>query len=191
MKKSNPHRKCTDLPRYVSAFLIGPMVYGVIAFLTNVAEYVGDSSKYIHNGMTSSDVLDTCLSIQLKESATILLKDLKQLLKALKIKSLKYKSMITIGRSHGIHAEPITFGLKLASFYEEFKNQYELRASDIDLNEDWLHYLDFRNYDLYSKEVEDFCAAFLKEIAATCSFSKVVLGRLVRTLLDDLFLSAI
>mgnify|MGYP001379644914 CR=1 FL=1 len=80
--------------------------HDVIAFLTNVAEYVGDSSKYIHNGMTSSDVLDTCLSIQLKESATILLKDLKQLLKALKVKSLKYKSMITIGRSHGIHAEP-------------------------------------------------------------------------------------
>ena len=66
--------------------------HDVIAFLTNVAEYVGDSSKYIHNGMTSSDVLDTCLSIQLKESATILLKDLKQLLKALKVKSLKYKS---------------------------------------------------------------------------------------------------
>ena len=95
--------------------------HDVIAFLTNVAEYVGDSSKYIHNGMTSSDVLDTCLSIQLKESATILLKDLKQLLKALKIKSLKYKSMITIGRSHGIHAEPTTMGLKFAYAYAEFK----------------------------------------------------------------------
>ncbi len=110
--------------------------HDVIAFLTNVAEYVGDSSKYIHNGMTSSDVLDTCLSIQLKESATILIKDLKELLKSLKYKSIKYKSLITIGRSHGIHAEPTTMGLKFAYAYAEFKRnlkRLELAKKEISI----------------------------------------------------------
>jgi len=94
--------------------------HDVIAFLTNLAEYVGDSAKHIHKGMTSSDVLDTCLSVQLKNSSDIIIKDLKNLLESLKKKSVKYKNLIVIGRSHGIHAEPTTMGLKFAYAYAEF-----------------------------------------------------------------------
>ena len=95
--------------------------HDVIAFLTNVAEYVGKESKFIHQGMTSSDVLDTCLSVQLQSSSKILIQSLKTLLITLKKKALNYKSLITIGRSHGIHAEPTTIGLKFAYAYAEFK----------------------------------------------------------------------
>ena len=95
--------------------------HDVIAFLTSITEYVGPEAKYLHQGMTSSDVLDTCFNLQLKQAGKILLKDIEKLLKTLKLKSNKYKNTITIGRSHGIHAEPITFGLKLATFYAEFK----------------------------------------------------------------------
>ncbi len=95
--------------------------HDVIAFLTNVAEYVGKESKFIHQGMTSSDVLDTCLSVQLQSSSKILIQSLKSLLITLKKKALDYKSLITIGRSHGIHAEPTTIGLKFAYAYAEFK----------------------------------------------------------------------
>ena len=95
--------------------------HDVIAFLTNVAEYVGKESKFIHQGMTSSDVLDTCLSVQLQSSSKILIQSLKSLLNSLKKKALDYKSLITIGRSHGIHAEPTTIGLKFAYAYAEFK----------------------------------------------------------------------
>ena len=95
--------------------------HDVIAFLTNLAESIGDSSKFVHKGMTSSDVLDTCLSKQLDMAAAILLEDLEQLLEALKEKALEHKETICLGRSHGIHAEPTTFGLKMARFYAEFK----------------------------------------------------------------------
>ena len=95
--------------------------HDVIAFLTSVTEKVGMEGKFLHKGMTSSDVLDTCFNIQLVQASKILLKDINEILKVLKNKSLKYKKTICIGRSHGIHAEPTTFGLKLASFYEEFK----------------------------------------------------------------------
>ena len=95
--------------------------HDVIAFLTNVAEYVGKESKFIHQGMTSSDVLDTCLSVQLQNSSKILIQSLKSLLITLKKKALDYKLLITIGRSHGIHAEPTTIGLKFAYAYAEFK----------------------------------------------------------------------
>ena len=95
--------------------------HDVIAFLTNVAEYVGKESKFIHQGMTSSDVLDTCLSVQLQNSSKVLIQSLKSLLITLKKKALDYKSLITIGRSHGIHAEPTTIGLKFAYAYAEFK----------------------------------------------------------------------
>jgi len=95
--------------------------HDVIAFLTSVTEQVGMEGKFLHKGMTSSDVLDTCFNIQLVRASKILLKDINEILKVLKNKSLKYKKTICIGRSHGIHAEPTTFGLKLASFYEEFK----------------------------------------------------------------------
>ena len=94
--------------------------HDVIAFLTSIAEKVGPEAKYLHQGMTSSDVLDTCFNLQLKQAGKILIQDIDKLLKTLKNKSKKYKNTITIGRSHGIHAEPITFGLKLATYYAEF-----------------------------------------------------------------------
>ena len=95
--------------------------HDVIAFLTSIAEKVGPEAKFLHQGMTSSDVLDTCFNIQLQQSGKILLDDLNQILKTIKIKAYKHKLTICMGRSHGIHAEPITFGLKLATYYEEFK----------------------------------------------------------------------
>jgi len=95
--------------------------HDVVAFLTSIVEKVGEKGKYLHKGMTSSDVLDTCFNIQLLQSSKILNKEIDNVLKVLKNKSKKYKNTICIGRSHGIHAEPTTFGLKLASFYEEFK----------------------------------------------------------------------
>ena len=95
--------------------------HDVIAFLTSITEKVGPEGRYLHQGMTSSDVLDTCFNIQLMQASKIIIKDIDEILKVLKNKSLKYKNTICIGRSHGIHAEPTTFGLKLASFYEEFK----------------------------------------------------------------------
>ena len=93
----------------------------VIAFLTSITEKVGDEGKFLHYGMTSSDVLDTSFNIQLVQASKIISKDIDEILQVLKNKSLKYKKTICIGRSHGVHAEPTTFGLKLLSFYEEFK----------------------------------------------------------------------
>ena len=95
--------------------------HDVIAFLTSITEKVGSEGKFLHKGMTSSDVLDTCFNLQLVQAGTILNNDIDNILKILKKKSFKYKNTVCIGRSHGIHAEPTTFGLKLASFYEEFK----------------------------------------------------------------------
>ena len=106
--------------------------HDVIAFLTSIAEFVGSEAKYLHQGMTSSDVLDTCFNLQLKQSGKILIKDIGKLLKTLKQKSNKYKSTITIGRSHGIHAEPTTFGLKLATYYAEFKRNKKRLEQAID-----------------------------------------------------------
>ena len=94
--------------------------HDVIAFLTNVAEHVGEPARFLHQGMTSSDVLDTCLSVQLARASDILLADLDALLAALKTRAHEHKLTPTIGRSHGIHAEPVTFGLKLALAYAEF-----------------------------------------------------------------------
>ena len=96
-----------------------------IAFLTNVAEHVGPEARFLHQGMTSSDVLDTCLAVQLKEAADLLLDDLDQLLGALKRRAIEHKYTPTIGRSHGIHAEPTTFGLKLAGHWAEFARNRE------------------------------------------------------------------
>jgi len=95
--------------------------HDVIAFLTSISEKVGVEGNFLHKGITSSDILDTCFNIQLIQSSKIISKDLDEVLNVLKKKSLKYKRTICVGRSHGIHAEPVTFGLKLASFYEEFK----------------------------------------------------------------------
>ena len=94
--------------------------HDVIAFLTHLAEIVGPEARFVHQGMTSSDVLDTCLNVQLARAADILIGDTEALLAALKKRALEYKMTPTIGRSHGIHAEPTTFGVKLAGFYAEF-----------------------------------------------------------------------
>jgi adenylosuccinate lyase len=99
--------------------------HDVIAFLTHLSEIVGPEARFVHQGMTSSDVLDTCLSVQLKRAADLLIADVDGLLKALKRGALEHKHTVTIGRSHGIHAEPTTFGVKLASFYAEFTRAKE------------------------------------------------------------------
>lgn len=95
--------------------------HDVIAFLTCLAEHVGESSRFVHQGMTSSDVLDTCLAVQLKQAGEILLDDMDRLLEVLKKRAYDTKDMPCMGRSHGIHAEPVTFGLKFARFYAEMK----------------------------------------------------------------------
>jgi adenylosuccinate lyase len=94
--------------------------HDVIAFLTWLAEAIGPDSRFVHQGMTSSDVLDTCLSVQLTQAADLLLADIDAVLAALKTRAIEHKYTLTIGRSHGIHAEPTTFGLKLAGHYAEF-----------------------------------------------------------------------
>jgi adenylosuccinate lyase len=94
--------------------------HDVIAFLTNLAEHVGEDARFVHQGMTSSDVLDTCLSVQLAQASDLLLADLDGLLAALDRRAREHKDTVCIGRSHGIHAEPTTFGLKLAGHYAEF-----------------------------------------------------------------------
>ena len=94
--------------------------HDVIAFLTSITEKVGKDARYLHKGLTSSDVLDTCFNLQLKQSGKILLKDIDQLLASIKRQAIKHKYTLCIGRSHGIHAEPITFGLKLLTFHQEF-----------------------------------------------------------------------
>jgi adenylosuccinate lyase len=95
--------------------------HDVLAFLTNVGESIGPLSRYLHYGLTSSDILDTSLALLLKEASDLILQDLHRLLKVLKEKALKYKETLMIGRSHGVHAEPITFGLKMALWYDETK----------------------------------------------------------------------
>lgn len=99
--------------------------HDVIAFLTHLAEHVGPEARFVHQGMTSSDVLDTCLNVQLVRAADILLKDIDELLEALKARAFEHKTTPTIGRSHGIHAEPTTFGIKLAAAYAEFERAKE------------------------------------------------------------------
>ena len=104
--------------------------HDVIAFLTSITEKAGREAKYLHKGMTSSDVLDTCFNLQLKQSGKILLKNIDDLLASIKKQSLKHKFTLCIGRSHGIHAEPITFGLKMLTFYQEFlRNKKRLENS--------------------------------------------------------------
>ena len=110
----------------------GETKHDVIAFLTCVAEYVGDSARYIHLGLTSSDVLDTSLALLLRQAADILLDDIQALLSILKRQAYEHRRTVMIGRSHGVHAEPITFGLKLALWYAEMNRNRErlLRAQE-------------------------------------------------------------
>lgn len=107
--------------------------HDVISFLTSVSEEIGADSRFLHLGMTSSDVLDTSLAILMREAADIILSDLNNLLAVLKKRAIEYKETVMIGRTHGIHAEPITFGFKLALWYEETKRNYERmkRARDV------------------------------------------------------------
>jgi adenylosuccinate lyase len=108
--------------------------HDVIAFLTNVSEYVGPEGRYVHFGMTSSDVLDTGLALQLKDASQIILDGLKKFLPVLKKKAEEHKLTVMAGRSHGVHAEPITFGFKMALFYEEFKRnlaRFERAAENV------------------------------------------------------------
>ena len=106
--------------------------HDVIAFLTNVAEHVGPEARFLHQGMTSSEGLDTCLAVQLKQATDILLTDLDRVLDVLKRRAYEHKETVCIGRSHGIHAEPTTFGIKLAGHFAEFdrnrKRLVEARA---------------------------------------------------------------
>ena len=95
--------------------------HDVIAFLTELAETIGEDARFVHQGMTSSDVLDTCLAVQLKQAADLLLADMDKVLAALKKRAFEFKDLPCMGRSHGIHAEPTTFGVKLARFYAEFE----------------------------------------------------------------------
>ena len=104
--------------------------HDIIAFLTSITEKAGKEARYLHKGMTSSDVLDTCFNLQLKQSGEILLKDINQLLQSIRKQAIKHKHTLCIGRSHGIHAEPITFGLKMLTFYQEFlRNKKRLEDS--------------------------------------------------------------
>lgn len=107
----------------------------VIAFLSSVAESTGDDARFLHLGMTSSDVMDTALAIQLREAAAILVEDVQSLMKVLRRQAYKYKSTVMIGRTHGVHAEPITFGLKFALWYEEMaRNLVRLRKAVEDIS---------------------------------------------------------
>ncbi|OYW81409.1 MAG: adenylosuccinate lyase, partial [Asticcacaulis sp. 32-58-5] len=108
--------------------------HDVIAFLTHVSEIVGPEARFLHQGMTSSDVLDTCFAVQLQRSADLLIEDVDLLLAAIKKRALEHKFTPTVGRSHGIHAEPVTFGLKLAGYYAEFvraKKRLEIAREEI------------------------------------------------------------
>jgi adenylosuccinate lyase len=107
----------------------------IIAFLSSVAESIGDDARFLHLGMTSSDVMDTALAIQLKEAAAILIEDVQDLMKVLRRQAHKYKSTVMIGRTHGVHAEPITFGLKFALWYQETdRNLVRLRKAVEDIS---------------------------------------------------------
>ena len=99
--------------------------HDVVAFVTNIAQHIGSDAKYLHAGLTSSDLLDTTLGVQLKAASDILLDDLNKLLRVLARKAKRYKDMVCIGRTHGVHAEPTTFGLKLALWYDETKRNLE------------------------------------------------------------------
>jgi len=107
--------------------------HDVIAFLTSVAEFVGPDSRFIHMGLTSSDVIDTALALQMKEAASLIIKGIKELMAALKEKAYEHKMTVMIGRSHGIHAEPTTFGIKMALWHDEMKRNLARmkRARDV------------------------------------------------------------
>ena len=105
--------------------------HDLIAFLSSITEKTGKEGSFLHKGLTSSDILDTCFNLQLRQSGLILSSDIEKLLKSIKTQAVKHKHTLCIGRSHGIHAEPTTFGLKLLTFYEEFSRNYDRLNSAI------------------------------------------------------------
>jgi adenylosuccinate lyase len=117
----------------------------IIAFLSSVAEFIGDDARYLHVGMTSSDVMDTALAMQFKEASAIIEQDIKDLMRALRSQARKYKWTVQIGRTHGVHAEPITFGLKLALWYQEMA----------------------RNLSRFQKAVDDICVGQISGAVGT------------------------
>ncbi|MBV69002.1 MAG: adenylosuccinate lyase [Pelagibacterales bacterium] len=119
-KKSDSIRKLANFDEQRILEIEEETKHDVIAFLTNVAEYVGEDAKFIHKGLTSSDILDTCFSLQLISALDLIIKEVLEILKVLENKAYKYKYLLCIGRSHGIHAEPMTMGLKFAYAYAEF-----------------------------------------------------------------------
>ncbi len=135
--------------------------HDVIAFTTNVAEYVGPASRFIHLGMTSSDVLDTCLAVQLKQAGELLLADLTALSAILARRATEFKHTICIGRSHGIHAEPTTFGLKMALWYEESKRSIQRLQSAIDTISVGMISGAVGTFEHLSPEVEEYVCAKL------------------------------
>lgn len=109
--------------------------HDVIAFLTCVSEFVGPDARFIHKGLTSSDIIDTSLAVQLKQAGDLLIKDIDRLMSVLKLRAYEFKDTVMVGRSHGIHGEPVTFGLKLALWYEEMKrNRERLVAASLDVS---------------------------------------------------------
>jgi len=145
-----------DIPRI--AEIEAEVKHDVIAFLTSVAEFVGDEARFMHQGMTSSDVLDTCLAIQLRQASDILIADMEALLAALKKRAFEFKNTPTIGRSHGIHAEPTTFGVKLAGFYAEFsRNLKHLRTAREEISTCKISGA-VGNYANISPEIEEYVA---------------------------------
>lgn len=136
--------------------------HDVIAFLTNVAEYVGPDSRYIHIGITSSDILDTTLAYQMKQAGEIILKDLNILKEILKQKARKYKYLPQIGRTHGVHAEPITLGLKFANWYDEINRNIERMKAAIETASVGMISGAVGTYSYLSPKVEEYVCRKLK-----------------------------
>jgi adenylosuccinate lyase len=136
-------KACFDVKRIRA--IEAEVKHEIIAFLSSVAESIGDDARYLHVGMTSSDVMDTALAIQFKEASAILSRDIKDLMQVLRRQARKYKWTVMIGRTHGVHAEPITFGLKLALWYQEMA----------------------RNLSRFEKAVEDICVGQISGAVGT------------------------
>jgi len=143
--------------------------HDVIAFLTNVAEYVGPSSRYIHYGMTSSDILDTALAVQMVRAGNLIINELDTLIKVLGERAIEHKNTVAIGRTHGVHAEPITFGLKLAVWYDELKRQSDRMRQAIESVRVGQISGAVGTYDHLDPQVEDFVCKKLGLKAANIS----------------------
>lgn len=136
--------------------------HDVIAFLTNVAEYVGEDARFIHIGITSSDILDTTLAVQMKQAGEVLLKDLDSLKQVLKEKAKKYKYLPQIGRTHGVHAEPITLGLKFANWYDETNRNIERMKYAIETSSVGMISGAVGTYSYLSPKIEEYVCRKLK-----------------------------